>query len=100
MKYLAERLTAFLKDYDYFDYMDSMEIGETDADMVEKNKAMLNSPMMLRHSIRTMEEILNEGNLDDREASICRNLIEELKEVYIQRVSGTKPDPQKERSAR
>ena len=54
MKYLAERLTAFLKDYDYFDYMDSMEIGETDADMVEKNKAMLNSPMMLRHSIRTM----------------------------------------------
>ena len=51
MKYLAERLTAFLKDYDYFDYMDSMEIGETDADMVEKNKAMLNSPMMLRHSI-------------------------------------------------
>ena len=51
MKYLAERLTAFLKDYDYFDYMDSMEIGETDADMVEKNKGMLNSPMMLRHSI-------------------------------------------------
>ena len=42
MKYLAERLTAFLKDYDYFDNMDSMEIGETDADMVEKNKAMLN----------------------------------------------------------
>ena len=39
MNDLAERLTMFIKDLDFYDYIDSMEIDETDDDMVEVGQA-------------------------------------------------------------
>ena len=58
MSDLATRLTMFMKDLDYYDYLDSMEIDETDEDMIEKNRQMLDQPILVRSAIAVLEEVL------------------------------------------
>ena len=85
MSDLAERLTLFIKDLDYYDYMDSKEIDETDEDMIEKNRMMLDNPILVRSAIEVLENILKNGTLEKDEIenrSRCRSLIQEMKERY------------------
>lgn len=85
MNDLAERLTMFIKDLDFYDYMDSMEIDETDDDMVEKNRDMLTRPILVRAAIEVLEKVMTDGTLEKdeiEERERCQGLINELKELY------------------
>ena len=37
-KSLAARLVDFYKDYDYYDYQDTLEVGETDEDAIKQKR--------------------------------------------------------------
>ena len=67
MNDLAERLTMFIKDLDFYDYMDSMEIDETDDDMIEKNRDMLTKPILVRAAIEVLEKVMTDGTLEKDE---------------------------------
>ena len=41
---LAERMVYFMKDYDHYEYMDALEIDETDADAIESTFDQLTNP--------------------------------------------------------
>jgi|GEM_PF-2022748 len=85
MNDLAERLTMFIKDLDFYDYMDSMEIDETDDDMIEKNRDMLTKPILVRAAIEVLEKVMTDGTLEEdeiEERERCQGLINELKELY------------------
>ena len=41
---LATRLTLFMKDYDYFGYQDNVEVNETDEEVIENTRDLLQSP--------------------------------------------------------
>lgn len=97
---LARRLTQFVKDFDYYDYMDSLEIDQTDDDMVEMNHQMLKSPEVVSGAIEVLQKIITDGDLDEEpeEKQRCQSLIEELKVLYAEERRQQKR--QVERSAR
>lgn len=97
---LARRLTQFVKDFDYYDYMDSLEIDQTDDDMVEMNHQMLKSPEVVSGAIEVLQKIITDGDLDEEpmEKRRCQGLIEELKALYAEERRQQKR--QAERSAR
>lgn len=102
MNDLAERLTMFIKDLDYYDYMDSLEIDETDVDAIEKNRAMLQDPILLRFAIEVLENVMKDGTLgqdETEERERCQGLINEMKALYRDEVQRQKPQ-HLERSAR
>lgn len=85
MSDLAERLTMFIKDLDFYDYRDSMEIDETDEDMIEKNRVMLKNPLLVRSAIEVLEKVMRDGTLEEdevEERERCQGLIDELKSLY------------------
>ena len=97
---LARRLTQFVKDFDYYDYMDSLEIDQTDDDMVEMNHQMLKNPEVVSGAIEVLQKIITDGDLDEEpmEKRRCQGLIEELKALYAEERRQQKR--QAERSAR
>ena len=101
MSDLATRLTMFMKDLDYYDYMDSMEIDETDEDMIEKNRQMLDQPILVRSAITVLEEVLESGQLEEDDIDLrtrFQELKDELKEHYRELLQQRKAQP--ERSSR
>ncbi len=85
MSDLEGRLTMFFKDLDYYDYMDSMEIDETDEDMIEKTRKVLVKPILVRSVIEVMEKIMKDGSIEAdeiEERERCQGLIDELKSLY------------------
>ena len=97
---LARRLTQFVKDFDYYDYMDSLEIDQTDDDMIEMNHQMMKSPEVVSGAIEVLQKIITNGDLDEEpeEKQRCLGLIEELKALYAEERRQQKR--QVERSAR
>ena len=97
---LAMRLTMFVKDFDYYDYMDSLEIDQTDDDRIEMNHQMLKSPEVVSSAIEVLQKIITDGDLDEEpeENQRCQGLIEELKILYAEEKRQHKR--QTERSAR
>ncbi len=97
---LAMRLTMFVKDFDYYDYMDSLEIDQTDDDRIEMNHQMLKSPEVVSSAIEVLQKIITDGDLDEEpeEKQRCQGLIEELKILYAEEKRQHKR--QTERSAR
>lgn len=77
MSQLAGDLVDFIKDYDYYDYADSLEIGETDEDAIHRIEADLSND----DSVRGIRESLNQflENEDDPERrNQINSLIERL----------------------
>ena len=102
MSDLAGRLTMFFKDLDYYDYMDSMEIDESDEDMIEKTRKVLAKPILVRSVVEVMEKIMKDGSLEAdeiEERERCQGLIDELKSLYREQQEKQKTQ-HTERSAR
>lgn len=96
MSDLATRLTMFMKDLDYYDYMDSMEIDETDEDMIKKNRQMLDQPILVRSAITVLEEVLESGQLEEDDIDLrtrCQELKDELKEHCRELLQQRKAQP-------
>ena len=83
---LARRRAQFVRDLDYYDYMDSLEIDQTDDDMVERNHQMLKSPEVVSGAIEVLQRIITDGDLEEEpeEKQRCQGLIEELKALYVE----------------
>lgn len=59
---IAQRLAQFMKDYDYYEYQDNLEIGDTDDDVIENVRSKLNDG----NYISAIKEFLS-GELDELE---------------------------------
>lgn len=64
---LAERLVAFAKDTDFYDYMDNLEIGETDADTISKLTEQLQSKMFCEGAISYITDYIAEISINEQE---------------------------------
>ena len=97
---LAKRLTQFVKDFDYYDYMDSLEIDQTDEDMIELNRQMMKSPEVVSGAIEVLQKIITDGDLDEEpeEKYRCQGLIDEMQILYAEEMRQRRK--QAERSAR
>ena len=73
---LATRLTMFMKDYDFYDYQDSMEIGETDVDMFEKVRDILRNPDEVSKVLDTLDEIDREDLTPEQQDELRALMIE------------------------
>ncbi|MDD4386544.1 MAG: SNF2-related protein [Clostridia bacterium] len=77
---LAERLNDFLKEFDYYEYLDNVEIQESELDTIEKLEEQLENPEQLKGIIKYLRDIYSETENEDKE--IVFNLILELEELY------------------
>lgn len=74
---LAGRLVDFTKDVDHYNYMDALEIDETDEDVIERFRSDLMNPESLQGYIEEMQNWAEELE-DTEEAETCRQLIQDL----------------------
>lgn len=97
---LARRLAAFFGDLDWYGFTDGLEAGETEEDAAAGVRAMLESPVLVRSAAAVLEEILEDGTLEEDEIperERCRELIRELRELYGRRTRDGKTE-RRERS--
>lgn len=78
-KPLAARLVDFFKDYDHYDYMDSLEVGDTDEDAIERVKNELGSQAAVNSLIEGLTEIISDEDISDELRTEAVSLINELK---------------------
>lgn len=81
---LAVRMTFFLKDYDYYGYMDTLEVGETDADAVARNRKSLDSPTEILEIISQLSLMIPEEQLQGADLYKCYDLMTDLHKLYNQ----------------
>jgi len=67
-KSLAERLVAFAKNTDFYDYADSLEIGETDEDAIRIMSEHLNDKANCESIISYLSDYAAERSIDAHEA--------------------------------
>ncbi|MBR3993763.1 MAG: hypothetical protein IKI97_00610, partial [Clostridia bacterium] len=75
-KTLAERLVDFYRDFDFYGFRDTLEIGESEEDAASKLAADLQSPKSIDSIIAQLKNIVEEAETDDKE--IAEQLIKEL----------------------
>ena len=83
-EHLAVRLTFFLKDLHYYGYMDKLEVGETDADAVARNRRSLDSPTEISEIISQLSLMIHEEQLQGAELYKCYDLMTDLHKLYNQ----------------
>ena len=81
---LAIRLIFFMKEHDPYGYKDSMEIGETDADMVAKMRGELKNTELILPTIAELETHIKEGDLTDQEKAKCYDMMTDLYHLYAE----------------
>lgn len=67
---LAASLVRFYKDYDYYGYADSLEVGESEEDAIHK----MQKDLMDNSSIPLIEKALNEIKDDEEDRDIIREI--------------------------
>lgn len=73
---LAEKLRAFMKDIDFYEYEDACELGETDEDRVAREARFLQSVHYCKGVVMCLQSYADE-NPDSRED--CQKMIQLLK---------------------
>lgn len=76
---LAKRLVKFSQDYDWFDYKDSLEIGETEEDAIESMVDSLSDKKGVQSILDTLNEILSEEPEVDE--TIIKGLIKDISKL-------------------
>ena len=78
---LAERLVDFYKDYDFYDYMDKLEIGDTDEDAIKSMENSLGDPQKTSALLEVLNLMISEGELDEEQTSEIIGLIAGVEKV-------------------
>ncbi len=73
---LAERLVDFYRDFDFYGFRDTLEIGESEEDAASKLAADLQNPKSIDSVIAQLKSIVEESETDDK--NIAEQLIKEL----------------------
>lgn len=78
---LAERLVDFCKDFDFYNYMDSLEVGQTLEDAIGQMETELRSPEAVSSLLTQLKDLSVDEDLtpDQRREVIC--LIKELTDM-------------------
>ena len=84
---LAKRLTEFYKAFDFYDYKDSLEIGETEDDTIQKLALELseNNRYSIASTIRNIELMQIYGGLNTKQMRESDELLSELNELLNRR---------------
>lgn len=77
-KTVSERLVDFYKEYDYYDYRDSLGVGETDEDAIKRVDDDLAMPETVHLLIEQLGEFLSDENLSSEQKQELESLICEL----------------------
>ena len=67
-KSLAQRLVALYKDYDFYDYQNNLELGETDEDAVSKMAEHIKDKQSCEDIISYMTDYIAELSINENEA--------------------------------
>ena len=93
---LATRLTLFMKDYDYFGYQDNVEVNETDEEVIENTRDLLQSPDEVSNILDYLKKIDREEVTAEQGKELER-LISELSAMTVE-PEPIKPQWEKKRS--
>ena len=80
-KSLAARLVDFYKDYDFYDYQDSLEVGDTDEDAIKRMDIELNNPEAVASLLEKLKEISQDVDLSSEQKEELNFLIAELEKM-------------------
>ena len=80
-KSLAARLVDFYKDYDFYDYQDSLEVGDTDEDAIKRMDIELNNPEAVASLLEKLKEISQDADLSSEQKEELNFLIAELEKM-------------------
>ena len=75
---LAERMVYFMKDYDYYDYMDALNNDETDADAIESTFDQLTNPDTFEGLYSNMLELLEDDHMEITYKARLYPILEEM----------------------
>ncbi len=78
---LAHRLLEFIKDYDFYDYQDNKELGETDEDLEFQLEKELHSKESILPIIESIQKISADDNLTPQQKFEAESLVIELNEL-------------------
>jgi len=79
-KDIAKKLVQLAYDYDYYDFMDSLEVGETMEDVIVRTERDLDNPKYVRGIIRWLKEVANDEYMKgDDIPQRAKRLIKELR---------------------
>lgn len=76
---LASKLNDFYKEFDFYDYMDSIDVGEHD--IIDKLLVQLREPDAVGGMLETLRDIKENGEPDEEQARVLDELIEEVTKV-------------------
>lgn len=74
---LAERLHSFIKDYDFYSYIDNVPMGNTDEENIELIRADINDEINIKDYIDFFKSIVEDID-NNEELAIAKDLLEEL----------------------
>lgn len=77
---LAEKITKFMEDYDYYEFCNSLEVGETIKDAIKRIADDLNSPERTDAILSYYKELSEEIETDSKEYPIVIEIIADLEE--------------------
>lgn len=80
-KSLASRLVDFIKDYDFYHYSDTLEVGDTEEDAIKEMDRELDNPKSAKSLLDSLIKMSKEDNLDDEQKNIVSSLIAGVKSV-------------------
>ena len=75
---LAERLHSFIKDYDFYSYIDNVPMGNTDEENIELIRADINDELNIKDYIDFLKATMEDIDYDEEEAVVARALLVEL----------------------
>lgn len=77
---LADRLTEFMQNFDFYEFQDNMELDETYEDAVEKTRQLLDDPKGVEGVLTFLNSIDNE-ELDDAQINEYQALVKEVQNL-------------------
>ncbi len=75
---LAKKLHSFIKDYDFYSYIDNIPMGNTDEENIELIRADINDELNIKDYIDFLKATMEDIDYDEEEAVVARELLVEL----------------------
>lgn len=75
---LAEKLHSFIKDYDFYSYIDNIPMGNTDEENIELIRADINDELNIKDYIDFLKATMEDIDYDEEETMVARELLVEL----------------------
>ena len=75
---LAERLHSFIKDYDYYSYLDNSPTENTEQDNIDLIRADIDDEMNIKNYMDFLKTTIEESEQDDEMLPEAKELLEEL----------------------